>query len=168
MEALNRKLSELEARQQAISEKKQTLENEEYDLEQERQHLEEERLKLSKTMTSYDEETLKKELTAAGELLELEAVILGNLRVLSEEPDDPQKLYSINIQCGTCYDTGVTGLYANVTVKTTVPQVETIVRGLFKQEGIVQERPASALYWEKNWDYYTRIKLTSHEALAYG
>jgi hypothetical protein len=168
MEALNHKLSQLEAKQQALQEKRRNLTSEEYALERERRHLEEERLKLSKKMTPSDEEALKKELTAAGELLELQVVILGSLRVLSEEPDDPQKLYSIDIQCGTCEDTGVIGLYANVTVKSTVPQVERIVRALFEQEGTVQERPASALYWEKNWDYSTRITLTSHEALAYG
>jgi hypothetical protein len=168
MDALNKSLAQLEAKQQAIQEKKRTLDREEYDLARERRHLEEERLRLSRKMTPQDEETLKKELTAAGELLELQAVIHGSLRVLSEDPDDPEEFYSIDIQCGTCEDTGVTGLYANVTVKTTVPRVETIVRELFEQEGSVEDRSLSALSWEKNWDYYTRIKLTSHEALAYG
>ena len=166
MDALTRKLSDLDAKHQALLEKKRDLEYEEHALERERSSLEEERLKLSKTMTAYDKETLEKELTAVGELLELPIVILGSLTVVSEEPDDPEKFYTIDVRCGTCEDTGLTGLYANVIVKTTVPQVETIVRTLFEQEGTVLDRHPSALYWERNWDYSTRITLRSHEALA--
>lgn len=167
MEALNEKLAALEKKQQDILDKKRELEYEETSLERERKDLEEERMKLSNELREDEEDQLKKDLTAVGELLELETVILGSLRVVSEEPDEKGKNYSIDIRCGVAFDTGVTGLSAYVTVKTKVPKVEAVLRSLFEQEGDVYGRPPSELYWEKNWDYYTRIKLTTHEALSY-
>lgn len=168
MDALNAQLEALEKRQEEIQQKQRDLDYEEMSLHRERQRIEEERMRLSSELTEGDETQLKKELTAVGELLELPAVILGSLRVVSEEPDEDTQPYSIDIRCGVAFDTGVTGLSAHVTVKTKVPKVEAVVRSLFKQEGTLDTRCSPpGLYWERNWDYSTSIKLTTHEALSY-
>ena len=167
MDALNEKLAALEQKLEEIEDKKRQLEDEGDALEKERRQLEEDRLKLSEGLTPDEEDQLKKDLTAVGELLELPAVILGSLRIVSEDPDTGDKNYSIDIQCGVTYDTGVTGLSAHVTVKTKLPKVEMIAKSLFKQEGYTDPRGQPSLTWDKHWDYYTKITLTTHEALSY-
>jgi predicted nuclease with TOPRIM domain len=164
MEALNQKLAEIEAKKQALQKKLEDIEYEEQQLEQEERWLEQERLKLSRVLTSEEEDTLKKELTAAGELLELVAVICGSLSVVKEEPRSKDVLYEIDIKTAVIFDTGNIGLSAHVTVTTLCPKVEEIVKGLFVQEGTVRNPPP--LFWERHWDYGTRISLTSHEALS--
>lgn len=166
MDALNEKLAALEKKLEEIEDKKRQLEDEESRLEKERRQLEEDRLKVSEGLLPHEEDQLKKDLTAVGELLELPAVIIGSLRIVSEEPDTGEKNYSIDIQCGVGFDTGLTGLSAHVTVKTKLPKVEMIAKSLFQQEGDVYRRNSSDLCWEKHWDYYTSIKLTTHEALS--
>lgn len=167
MDALNARLAELDAKQKEISQKKDALEHEEYTLEQERERIEEERLKLSQKMTPEEENCLKKELTALGELLELPAVIIATLEVMSVAPtEDPRDLYKIRIDTGVTFDSGVTGLSVRAIVKTLCPQVESIMRSLFVQEGHVRDRSKDALTWERHWDYSTSIRLTTHEALS--
>jgi predicted nuclease with TOPRIM domain len=167
MEALNAKLTELQKKQVDILWKKNDLESEEREIEREIQKLEEERLALSQMMTPYQEDSLKQELTALGELLELPAVILATLEVISVAPsEDPRELYKISIDTNIVFDSGLTGLSVRAVVKTVCPKVEAIMKSLFEQEGTVQERASSALFWERNWDYSTRIRLTSHEALS--
>ena len=167
MDALNAKLAELDKKEREIQTKRYELDSEEYSIERERRQLEEERIKLSQKLTEHDESKLKAELTAVGELLEIPAVILGNLRVVAEEPTDKEKLYSINIKCRTVYDSGITGLRVTVVVNTLSPRVEAIVRELFVQEGSTSDGLKSSLTWEKNWDSRTNIRLTSHEALSW-
>jgi predicted nuclease with TOPRIM domain len=168
MEALNNKLAELDKKQEELQKKKQELEFEESRMELEREELEEERLKLSQTMTPYEEECLKKELTALGELLELPAVILATLEVMQVAPtENPRDLYNIHIDTGVRFDSGNIGLSVRAIIKTLCPKVESIVRSLFVQEGYVQGHSEFSLRWEKNWDYSTRIRLTTHEALSY-
>jgi hypothetical protein len=167
MEALNKRLATLEVRQRELTQKKDQLEHEEYDLEREREELEVERLKLSQKMTPDEEDTLKKELTAVGELLELVAVIIATFEVISVAPsEDKKELYKITIETGVTSDSGVSGLYVRANIKTLCPQIEKIVRSLFVQEGHVRDRLESSLTWEKHWDYSTWIRLTTHEALS--
>jgi hypothetical protein len=167
MEALNETLAKLEKKYQDIQGKKRDLELEELSIAKQREWLEEERLKLSNILSTYEEEQLKKELTAVGELLELPAVVVGSLRVVSEEPTDKEKQYSIDITCVTSSHSGVTGLSVDVVVSTLSPKVEAIAKELFVQEGTVRGTHPSELYWERHWDYYTHIRLTTHEALSY-
>jgi hypothetical protein len=168
MDTLNSKLAELDKKEKDIQKKKQDLEYEEICLEREREIIEEERLKLSQLLTPYEEEQLKKELTAVGELLELPVVIIADLEVISEAPPQPTtKLYEITITTGVTFDSGNTGLYVKASIQTLCPQVEAVVRSLFIQEGSVRDRKESSLTWEKNWDYNTRILLTTHEALSW-
>jgi hypothetical protein len=168
MDTLNSKLAELDKKEKDIQKKKDDLEYEERCLEQERETIEEERLKLSQILTPHEEEQLKKELTAVGELLELPVVISADLELISEAPPQPSSnLYKINITTEVTFDSGLTGLYIRANVQTLCPQVEAIVRSLFVQEGHVRERASSSLFWEKNWDYHTSIRLTSHEALSW-
>jgi hypothetical protein len=167
MEAINQKIADVVEKERMVAKKISDLKHESHTLKMEIHWLEQERLKASRVLTPDEEETLKKELTAVGELLELVAVISGSLRVVSEESDDSEKLYSIAIDCGTSYDTGLTGLYAKVVLKTKVPKVEAIVKELFEQVGTVRGRGPTDLVWEKDWDDSTSIKLTSHEALSY-
>jgi hypothetical protein len=168
MDALNARLAAIEAKQKEISQKKDTLEHEEWSLERERDEIEEERLKLSQKMTPHEEDVLKKELTALGELLELPAVIIATLEVEQSPPtEDKKELYKISIETGVTFDSGLTGLYVRAIIKTLCPQVEAIMRSLFKQEGYRRDRNEAALFWEKHWDYHTSIRLTTHEALSY-
>lgn len=167
MDALNVRLAKLEKKYEDIQCKKRELELEEMSLKTQRRWLEEERLKLSNVLSKEEEGQLKKDLTVVGELLELPVVILGTLRIVAEESTDKEKQYSIDIQCTTAFDTGVTGLSVNVVVKTLSPKVEAIAKELFVQEGTLHDVNPSELYWERNWDYYTSIKLTTHEALSY-
>lgn len=168
MDALNTKLLTLQKKQSDIQSKKDELDMEERSIEREIERLEEERLRLSQEMSSHEEDTLKKELTAMGELLELPAVILATLEVVSIAPsEDPRDLYKISIETGVTFDSGVTGLYAKAVIKTICPKVEHIVKSLFEQEGHVRGRASNSLFWEKNWDYHTSIRLTSHEALSW-
>jgi hypothetical protein len=167
MDALNARLAAIEAKQKEISQKKDALEHEEYTLEREREQVEEDRLKLSQTMSPHEEDTLKKELTAVGELLELLAVIIGTLEVVPVAPSEEKKgLYEITIETGVVFDSGLTGLSVRAIIKTLCPQVEAIVRSLFVQEGHVRDRSKTSLNWEKHWDYSTSIRLTTHEALS--
>ncbi len=167
MDALNTKLSKLQKKQADIQREKNQLEYEEAIIEREIEKIEEERLSLSQTMTPYQEDCLKKELTALGELLELPAVILATLEVMSVPPtEDARDLYKIRIDTGVTFDSGVTGLSVRAIIKTVCPKIEAIVKSLFEQEGYVRERAANSLFWEKNWDYHTSIRLTSHEALS--
>ena len=168
MDALNARLAAIEAKQKEISQKKDTLEHEEITLERERQEIEEERLKLSQTMSPHEEDVLKKELTALGELLELPAVIIATLEVAqSPPPEGTKELYKISIETGVTFDSGLRGLYVRATITTACPQVEAIMRSLFKQEGHMRGGQECALFWEKHWDYHTSIRLTTHEALSY-
>ena len=168
MDALNTKLAELDKKEREIQTKRYELDSEEHSIERERQHLEEERLKLSQKLSDYDEGLLRKELTAIGELLELPAVILGRLTILNSDWKRYEKdIYAISIKTGVTYDSGVTGLAVDVNIHTESPQVETIVRELFVQEGSTRDRLKSSLTWEKNWDSRTNIRLTSHEALSW-
>jgi predicted nuclease with TOPRIM domain len=168
MDALNARLADLEKRQHEINNKKYQLESEEYALERERAALEEERLNLSQKMSPHEEDCLKKELTALGELLELPAVIVAYLDVVSETPsENPKELYTIQIDTAVTSDSGVTGLCVRATIKTVCPKVESIVRSLFVQEGYVRDRTEGSLTWERHWDYSTRIRLTTHEALSW-
>jgi hypothetical protein len=168
MDALNMKLSKLQKKQADIQQEKSQLEYEETIIGREIEKIEEERLALSQTMTPYQEECLKKEFTALGELLELPAVILATLEVVSIAPsEDPRDLYKISIETGVTSDSGVTGLYVKAVIKTICPKVEHIVKSLFEQEGHVRGRASNSLFWEKNWDYHTSIRLTSHEALSW-
>lgn len=164
MEALNQKLAEIEAKKQALQKKLEDIEYEEQQLEQEERWLEQERLKLSRVLTPEEECILKKELTAAGELLELVAVLCGSLSVVKEEPSSKEVLYEIDIKTAVIFDTGNVGLSAYITLKTLCPKVEEIVKSLFVQEGYVRNPPP--LFWERHWDYGTRISLTTHEALS--
>jgi hypothetical protein len=164
MEALNQKLDEIQAKKLALHKKLEDIEYEEHQLEQEEKQLEQERLKLSRVLTSYEEDTLKKELTLAGELLELVAVICGSLSIVKEEPKSKEVLYEIDIKTTVVHDTGNVGLSAHVTITTLCPKVEEIVKDLFVQEGYVRNPPP--LFWERHWDYGTRISLTTHEALS--
>ena len=166
MDALNAKLAELEKKYELIQEKKRDIELEELSLATQQRWLEEERLKLSNILSDYEEDQLKKELTSVGELLELPAVILGTLRIVSEESTDKEKQYSIHIKCETVFDSGLVGLSANVVVNTLSPQVEAIAKQLFVQEGTVRGVNPTDLFWERNWDNSTRIVLTTHEALS--
>lgn len=167
MDALNARLANIEKKQKEISQKKNELEHEEYELEREREEIEQERLRLSQKMTPDEEDTLKKELTALGELLELVAVIIGTLDVIPVAPsEDGRELYKISIETGVTFDSGLSGLYVRANVRTLCPQVEAIMRSLFVQEGHVRDRSESALTWEKHWDYGTWIRLTTHEALS--
>jgi hypothetical protein len=168
MDALNETLAQLEKKYEDIQSKKQELELEELSLETQRRYLEEERLKLSQKLTPDEEDTLKKELTAVGELLELVAVIIGTLEVTPVAPsEDTKGLYEITLETGVVFDSGLTGLSVRAIIKTLCPQVEAIVRSLFVQEGHVRDRSRTSLNWEKHWDYSTRIRLTTHEALSY-
>ena len=168
MDALNARLAAIEAKQKEISRKKDALEHEEYTLEREREEIEEDRLKLSQKLTPNEEETLKKELTALGELIELPAVIIATLEVEQSPPTESTKeLYKINIETGVTFDSGLTGLYVRAIITTLCPQVEVITRSLFKQEGHMRDGQESTLFWEKHWDYHTSIRLTTHEALSY-
>jgi hypothetical protein len=168
MDALNTKLIALQKKQSDIQSKKDELEMEERSIEWEMEKLEEERLRLSQTMSSHEEDILKKELTAMGELLELPAVIIASLQVEQVAPtEDPRDLYKINIDTGVTFDSGVTGLYVKAVIKTICPKVENIIKTLFEQEGHVRGRPSNSLFWEKNWDYHTSIRLTTHEALSW-
>jgi hypothetical protein len=167
MDALNTKLAKLQEKQATIQKQKDELDLEERSIEWEIDELEKERLTLSQKMTSHQEDTLKKELTALGELLELPAVILASLELERVPPTESTKLYTISIETGVTYDSGLTGLYVKATVQTLCPQVEAIMRSLFVQEGHVGDKPASSLTWEKHWDYSTRISLTTHEALSW-
>lgn len=164
MEALNQKLAEIQAKKEALQQKLEDIEYEEQQLEQEEKRLEEERLKLSRVLTSEEENTLRKELTAVGELLELVAVICGSLSVVKEEPKSKEVLYDIHIKTAVIFDTGNVGLSADVTITTLCPKVEEIIKSLFVQEGYVRNPPP--LFWERHWDYGTRISLTTHEALS--
>lgn len=166
MDALNAKLAALEKKEAEIYQKRRELDSEEQDIESERMRIEDERLRLSQKLSPHQEMYLKQELTAVGELLELPAVIIGNLRVLSAPLGDSRDIYKISIKTGVTFDSGLTGLAVEVTVKTLCPQVEAIMRSLFIQEGHITDRPESALYWERNWDNGTRIRLTTHEALS--
>ncbi len=167
MEALNAQLAENARRQQEILSKRDALDHEEIELERERGRLEEERLKLSQKLTPHEERHLRSELTALGELLELPAVILATLEVMSIPPsEDPRDLYKIRINTHVTYDSGVTGLSVRALIKTVCPDVEAVIRSLFIQEGSVRDRMKSSLSWEKNWDYHTWIRLTTHEALS--
>jgi hypothetical protein len=156
MEALNHQLLELEQKQRELQEKKDELEYIESVLEREHKELEEQRLKLSNVLHPDDEDILRKELAAVGDLLELPAVISGNLHVLRTEPKNTKELYSIDIKTSVCFDTGVVGLHVSVTIATESPNVETIVKNMFVQEGYTRENPP--LYWEKHWDYNTSIR----------
>jgi hypothetical protein len=168
MDALNARLAALEKKQKEIDAKKDALDYEEHLLEREREEIEEERIKLSQKMTPEVETYLKKELTALGELLELPAVIVATLEVMSVAPtEDPRDLYKIRIDTGVTSDSGVTGLTVRALIKTLSPHVEAIVRSLFVQEGHMRERPGRSLYWERHWDYSTYIRLTTHEALSW-
>lgn len=164
MEALNKKLAEIQAKKEALQQKLEDIEYEGQQLEQEERSLEEERMKLSRVLTLEEEQMLKKELTVAGELLELVAVICGSLRVVKEEPKSKEVLYEIDIKTAVIFDTGNVGLSADVTITTLCPKVEELVKGLFVQEGYVRNPPP--LSWERHWDYGTRISLTTHEALS--
>jgi hypothetical protein len=165
MDALNARLAEVERKQTAITQKKDELEHEEIELERERERIEKERLKLSQKMTEHEEMYLKQQLTALGELLELPAVIIATLEVMSvAPPEEERNLYKISIDTGVTFDSGLTGLYVRANIKTLCPQVEVIVKSLFVQEGYVREK--LPLAWEKHWDYSTRIRLTTHEALS--
>lgn len=167
MDALNARLAELDKKLDKITHQKAELEYQEIMLEREREEIEEERIKVSQKMTPDDETYLKKELTALGELLELPAVIVATLEVMSVAPtEDPRDIYKIRIDTGVTFDSGVTGLSVRAIVKTLSPQVEAIVRSLFVQEGHVRDRSEYALRWEKHWDYHTWIRLTTHEALS--
>jgi|688.fasta_scaffold1150938_1 hypothetical protein len=166
MDALNTKLAKLQEKQVTIQRQKDELDLQERSIEWEIERLEEERLTLSQKMTPEQENTLRKELTAMGELLELPAVIIANLEVERVAPDESTKLYTISIETGVTFDSGLTGLYVKANVKTLCPQVEAIMRSLFVQEGHVGDKPASSLTWEKQWDYHTSIRLTTHEALS--
>ena len=167
MDALNTKLSKLQKKQADIQREKNQLEYEETIIEREIKKIEDERLALSQTMTPYQEDCLKKELTALGELLELPAVILATLEVMNVPPtEDARDLYKIRIDTGVTFDSGVTGLSVRAIIKTVCPKIEAIVKSLFEQEGYVRERATNSLFWEKNWDYSTHIRLTSHEALS--
>jgi hypothetical protein len=168
MDALNAKLAAIEAKQKEITRKKDALEHEEWSLEREREEIEEERLRLSQKMSPHEEETLKKELTALGELLELPAVIIATLEVAQGSPTEAtNELYKISIETGVTFDSGLTGLYVRAIITTLCPQVEAITRSLFKQEGHMRDGQEGALFWEKHWDYHTSIRLTTHEALSY-
>lgn len=166
MDIINQKLAEIVAKERMVAKKIRDLEDESDSLRMEIHWLEQEQLKESRVLTPDEEATLKRELTAVGELLELAAVISGSLHVVSEESDDPEKLYSIAIDCGTSDDTGVAGLYARIVLKTKVPKVEAIVSELFEQVGTVHGRGPTDRVWEKYWDDSTSIKLTSHAALS--
>jgi hypothetical protein len=168
MDALNARLAAIEAKQKEISRKKDVLDHEEIHLERERQEIEEERLKLSQKMSPHEEETLKKELTALGELLELPAVIIATLEVgQGPATEDTKELYKISIETRVTFDSGLTGLYVRAIITTACPQVEAITRSLFKQEGHMRDGQEGALFWEKHWDYSRSIRLTTHEALSY-
>jgi hypothetical protein len=96
--------------------------------------------------------------------LELVAVICGSLSIVKEEPKSKEVLYEIDIKTTLVHDTGNVGLSAHVTITTLCPKVEEIVKDLFVQEGYVRNPPP--LFWERHWDYGTRISLTTHEALS--
>lgn len=165
MDALNEKLAALEEKQMEIADKKRRLDDEEYSLMREKHELEQERLKLSKVLLPDQKKQLREELIAVGELLELPAVILGGMRVVSEEPEENDQLYSIHIDTRVTFDTGVTGLCVNVIIKTKEPAVEDVVKSLFEQEGYQDVRdPPQNLSWNIHWDYYNRIKLKEHKA----
>lgn len=167
MEALNAQLANIQKRKQEILQIKDALEHEEMDIERDIERLEEERLKLSQKLSPSDERHLRSELTALGELLELPAVILATLEIMSIPPtQDPRDLYKIRIDTHVTYDSGVTGLSVRARIITVCPEVEAVVRSLFVQEGHVRDSDKCTHMWEKNWDYHTWIRLTSHEALS--
>ena len=151
MDALNQKIAALEERQRELTAKKEAIENEEHSLTWELSQLEQERLRLAKVLRPEDEGQLRSELQAVGHLLELSDVIHGSLRIVSEEPAD--ELYSIDIRCGVIFDTGVSGLSAEVVIKTKDHHVVNIVKTLFEQERQPPDWSPLNLSWEKDWDY---------------
>ncbi len=156
MDALNQKITALEERQRELTAKKEAIENEEHSLNWELSQLEQERLRLAKVLRPEDEEQLRKELEAVGHLLELSDVIHGSLRIVSEEPAD--ELYSIDIRCSITFDTGVSGLWVDVAIKTKDLHVVNIVKTLFEQERPPPDWSPLNLSWEKDWDYGYSIR----------
>jgi hypothetical protein len=163
MDALNTRLADLREKKKMLQKKRDALSSEEKSLEMERMRIEQERLRLSQKLSPQQEMFLKQELTAVGELLELTAVIKGKLQVISAPAEDENELYTISIKTELIFS-WVTGLSVNVLIKTVCPQVEAIVRSLFIQEGDLPE--TIPLYYERDCDHGTRIRLTTHEALS--
>jgi hypothetical protein len=161
MDALNKTITRLQEKKEALEEQKRKVEDEQSSIDQELFWLEQERLKLSKRLSKEDEQILKRELTAVGELLELSSVIVASLQVVQSGTEDPKDLYAIDIETGVTFDTGVVGLCVKVTIKTESPRVEEIIKEMFEQEGYISEK--IPLSWECHWDYNTRIRLKKRE-----
>jgi len=120
---------------------------------------------------SEDEEIwLRDELTVMGTILCGENVIFGGLSLRHEDPDtmhssgyfgpEHSTKYSIDMKVSICTEFKAS-LSCSVVIKTKTPQIEGIVREMFKSSEESYNPDPLRREWSIDWDYYHTIELVN-------